>query len=126
MVTAAVSGVTRTWWVTYTIALTIRTRAMPVVDSCVRTGSGGVIMTAMATLCSRLCVGQGYLLMLGCGMSSLPARAVTMPIRSRAMVCSRRCGFHTVRPSASSMMPLGVARQSFSMVTSSAISGTAT
>ncbi len=30
---------------------TVRTGLMGVADSCVRTGSGGIIMTAMATLC---------------------------------------------------------------------------
>ena len=42
-----------------------------------------------------------------------------------ATACSRRCGFHTVRLFVSSMMPLGVARQSFSVVTSSVTFGTA-
>ena len=51
MVTAAVSGVTRMQWVMCMIALTVRTGVMVVVDSCVRIGSGGIIMTAMATLC---------------------------------------------------------------------------
>ena len=51
MVTVVVSGVTQMQWVTCTIALTERTGVMVVVDSCVRTGSGGIIMTAMATLC---------------------------------------------------------------------------
>ena len=51
MVMAAVSGVTRMQWVTCTITLTARTGVMGAVDSCVRTRSGGIIMTAMATLC---------------------------------------------------------------------------
>ena len=56
----------------------------------------------------------------------LHGRQVTMPMNGMVTVCSRRCGFHTARQSASSMMPLGVARQSFSMVTSSVTFGTAT
>ena len=51
MVTVVVSGVTQMQWVMCTIALTERTGVMVVVDSCVRTRSGGIIMTAMATLC---------------------------------------------------------------------------
>ena len=51
MVTEVVSGVTQMQWVMCMIAPTERTGAMVVVDSCVRIGSGGIIMTAMATLC---------------------------------------------------------------------------
>ena len=51
MVTVVVSGVIQMQWVTCMIVPTVQTGVMVVVDSCVRTGSGGIIMTAMATLC---------------------------------------------------------------------------
>ena len=51
LVTEVVSGVTQMQWVTCMIVPTVRTGAMVVVDSCVRTRSSGIIMTAMATLC---------------------------------------------------------------------------